>query len=52
MNILFQYLGDWYTAVTNFFPEQAGREISCQRAQYGLLPDGSVSVYNVQVREM
>merc|ERR1719461_2124698 len=42
------YLGDWYTAVTNFFPEQAGREISCQRAQYGLLPDGSVSVYNVQ----
>merc|ERR1711978_651576 len=23
--------------------EQAGREISCQRAQYGLLPDGSVN---------
>ena len=44
-----QYLGDWYTAVTNFFPEQAGTAISCQRAQYGLLPDGSVSVYNVQV---
>ena len=44
--ICFQYLGDWYTyATTPGFFQPTGTE--CQRAQYGLLPNGTVSVYNV-----
>ena len=38
----FQYLGDWYTYVQNYVPEG----ITCQRAQYGTLPDGTISVQN------
>ena len=44
--VRFQYLGDWYTyATTPGFFQPTGTE--CQRAQYGLLPNGTVSVYNV-----
>ena len=40
-------MGDWYAYATvpGFFQPEG---IGCQRAQYGLLPNGSVSVYNVQ----
>ena len=46
MRVISQYLGDWYTyATTPGFFQPTGTE--CQRAQYGLLPNGTVSVYNV-----
>ena len=40
-------MGDWYAYATvpGFFQPEG---VSCQRAQYGLLPNGTVSVYNVQ----
>merc|ERR1712110_624374 len=42
-----RYLGDWYAYATvpGFFQPEG---VQCQRAQYGLLANGSVSVYNVQ----
>ena len=43
-----QYLGDWFTQLSVVTPFQ-GPGTACQRAQYGVHPNGTLSVYNIGI---